>query len=291
MNGACRRVLVWLLGVGLWLGLPAPLAAGPSGPAGPQTEQAEDAIYAYTDDRGRLVHAQRLSDIPEELRASAQRVDTPEGDPAAGGGMSGLLDWLGEQSGVVERKEPIMYRYVAQGGRTVFTNLATTVPADQRELSRIDLRHVPLNSLLAKDLDRELQRRYQDLQKSGTCERLRAATEAPWWQRAWDEHRPIVLCGGALLLLLALTPWMAAKGWGAPWARVLWTAIPLLGFVGTTATLLQKSSASMARMQTSLKQCEPGAFQNAGSLPQRFSLVQSLEAEKQALAQIERESR
>jgi hypothetical protein len=288
MNGELailrRGVLVAAFGVALWLGLsaaPLRLSAAP----------AEDAIYAFTDDRGRLVHVQRLSDVPEALRASAQRVDTPDAAPAANGGVNGLLDWLGEQSGVVARKEPILYRYSERSGRTVFTNLASTVPADQRELSRVDLRHVPLNSLLASDLDRELSRRYQDLRKSGTCERLRTATEAPWWQRVWEERRPLVLCAGVLLLLLLLTPWMASKGWGAPWARVLYTAVPLLGFVGTTATLLHQSSASLSRMESSLKQCEPDAWQNAGGLPQRFQLVQSLEAEKNALAQIERESR
>ena len=278
-------VLAWLLGAGLWQ--PLPLCAAP----GLTPSASEDAIYAYTDERGRLVHVQRLTDVPEALRASAQRVDTPDPAPAATGGVNGLLDWLGEQSDVVARKEPVLYRYVERGGRTVFTNLATTVPANQRELSRIDLRHVPLNSLLAADLDHELSRRYQDLRTSGTCERLRAQTEAPWWQRAWDTHRPLVLCAGALLLLLALTPWMASKGWGAPWARVLWTAFPLLGFVGTTATLLRQSSNSLSRMESSLKQCEPGAWQSAGGLPQRFQLVQSLEAEQHALAQIERESR
>lgn len=280
--------LVLMLGAGSWLGIPAKRSAAEGGAS---AAPAEDAIYAYTDDRGRLVRVQRLSDVPETLRASAQRVDVQEPAPAASSGMAGLLDWITEQSGVAERKEPILYRYVEPGGRTVFTNLASTVPADQRALSRVDLRDVPLNSHLASDLDRDLARRYQDVRQSGTCERLRQVAEEPWWKRIWEGYRPLVLCAGVLLLLLALTPFMASKGWGASWARVLWTALPLLGFVGTTALLLQRSSASMTRMTQSLKQCEPGAYEHAGGLPQRFQLVQSLEAEQRMLAQIERESR
>jgi len=159
----------------LWLGAPLRLSAAPPGLG---AAPPEDAIYAYTDERGRLVHVQRLSDVPQALRGSAQRVDeTDPGAPAAVGGeagLGGLLDWLGEKSGVVPpRAEPMVYRYVAPGGRTVFTNLAASVPSDQRAFARVDLRHVPLNSLLAQDLDRDLDRRYQQLKASRTCERLR----------------------------------------------------------------------------------------------------------------------
>jgi len=115
--------------------------------------------------------------------------------------------------------------------------------------------------------------------------------DAPWWQRVWQEQRPLVVCAGVLLLLLALTPWMASKGWGAPWARVLWTALPMLGFAAVTGMMLRQSGKSVARMQTQLTACEPGAWQAAGGLPQKFQIVQGLEAEQQALAQIERESR
>jgi len=275
----------------LCFGAPAGLMAAPEGVGA--REKDGDAIYAYTDERGRLVHVQRLTDIPEALRASARRVDEPApGQDAARSGIDSLFDWLGEKSGLApSRGEPIVYRYVGTGGRTVFTNLATTVPTDQRAFARIDLRHVPLNSVLAGDLNRELDQRYAQLRASGTCEKLRDEVEAPWWQRAWNEHRPLTVCASVLLVLLLLTPFMASKGWGAPWARVLWTALPLLGFVGVMGALIRQSGASLERMETQLGKCEPGAWQAAGGLPQKFQIVTALEAEKQALAQIERESR
>lgn len=271
---------------GIW---PVRLSAAPAA-ASPAPDG--DAIYAYTDERGRLVHVQRLSDIPQALRASAQRVDQPDEAPAAESGLGGIFDWLGEKSGVVSpRSEPIVYRYVAPGGRTVFTNLAASVPADQRAFARVDLRHVPLNSLLARDLDQDLARRYQQLKASGTCERMREVAESPWWQRVWLEQRPLVVSAGVLLLLLLMTPWMASKGWGAPWARVLWTALPMLGFMALSGVILRQSGKSVAHLQGQLTRCEPGAWEAAAGLPQRFQMVQALEAEKQALAQIERESR
>ena len=286
---AVRPALWALVLLGLSAGWPLRLSAAPAG-AAPAPDG--DAIYAYTDERGRLVHVQRLSDVPQSLRASAQRVDQPAEPAAAEGGLGGLFDWLGEKSGVVAaHAEPIVYRYEAPGGRTVFTNLATSVPADQRAFARVDLRNVPLNSLLAKELDHDLERRYQQLKVSGTCERLRVAAEAPWWQRVWLEQRLLIVCAGVLLILLALTPWMASKGWGAPWARVLWTALPMLGFVALSGVILRQSGKSVARLQSKLTSCEPGAWEAAGGLPQRFQMVQALEAEQQALAQIERESR
>ena len=149
----------------------------------------------------------------------------------------------------------------------------------------------PQLSLLAADLNHDLEQRYQQLRASGTCEKLREAAEAPWWQRVWYEHRPLAACAGALLILLLLTPYMASKGWGAPWARVLWTAIPMLGFTAVMALLLRQSGSSLTRMQSELTDCEPKAWQQAKSLPQRYQIVQALEAERHALAQIERESR
>src|SRR5438105_2713674 len=43
----------------------------------PGAHQAKDDVYAYTDDRGRLVYVNRLDDVPERLRPYARRVEQP----------------------------------------------------------------------------------------------------------------------------------------------------------------------------------------------------------------------
>lgn len=249
----------------------------------------EDAIYAYTDDRGRLVHVQRLQDVPLSLRASARRVDVA--DPGASGRApaENLVDWLTGSAVGDTPREPVLYRYRGSSGRSVFTNLPSSVPPSQRAQARIDLRHVSLNSELGAELDRELKARYDSLRSSEACAELRSEAELAWWQRAWRDQRPLVVCGGVLLLLVLCSPWMLKRGWGAPWARVLSTATPLLGFVGLSAYLLMQTQGQLRRFAPRAERCQPGAWTAASDLPKRFALVSALEAEQRALARIELE--
>lgn len=253
----------------------------------------EDAVYAYTDDRGQLVHVQRLQDIPLSLRSAARRVDLAEERQPSGGLTQAdkLVDWLTGNDLGHAAKEPVLYRYRGASGRPVFTNLISSVPRDQRDRARIDLRHVSLNSELGSALNDELEARFDAARASEACTELRSEAELPWWQRAFRDQRPLVVCGGVLLLLVLCTPWMHKRGWGAPWARVLGTATPLLGFVGVSAYLLMQTQAQLRSFAPRAERCEPGAWAAAPDLPKRFALVSALEAEQQALARIERESR
>lgn len=251
-----------------------------------------DAIYAYTDEEGRLIHVQRFTDIPEKLREHARRVDQPEQAPAASDGVSdALLDWAERAMGSKADKPLPLYQYRGPNGRTVYTNIADSVPSTQRANARVDLDTISLNGALAGDLDRELAKRHRALQASAVCTQLRAAEVEPWWARTWREHQPLVVCGGALLLLVLLTPFMLSKGWGAAWARVLTTAMPVLGFVGVSAFLLMQSEKASSALHTRAQRCETSALQNAGDVRQRLALVTSLQREQDALAQIHAESR
>lgn len=255
---------------------------------------AGDAIYAYTDDRGRLVHAQRLDDIPQRLRSAAVRADVPE-EASERAGMSAWLERLIPGAAHASAPtEPVLYRYRGSDGRYVYTNLWASVPLAQREHARIDLRTLSVNSELGRAVDQQLEQRYEVLQASDTCTQLRAAAREPWWSRASlqnPEHRPLVLCGGVLLLLVLGTPFMLSRGWGAPWARVLQTATPVMLCLGFGAFMLARASHASSALSERAATCDAGTWQQTKDLPQRLQIVQGLEAQRRALAQIEAEAR
>jgi hypothetical protein len=87
-----------------------------------------------------------------------------------------------------------------------------------------------------------------------------------------------------------LSPWMHSRGWGGQWARVLWTGVPLLGFVALSGSVLMKANASLSDLTPRAERCQPSAFEAAPGLKQRFSLVSALESQQAQLAEIEREA-
>jgi len=216
-------------------------------------------------------------------------VDQPGMPLAAAGKADGLIEWLSGVTGEKSAQEPALYRYRGARGREVFTNLASQVPPEQRAQARVDLSHVPLNSELGTALNQKLQERFEALSSAGACSELRSESELGFWQRAWRDHRIAVVCAGLMLFLLLCSPFMHARGWGGQWARVLFTGIPLLGFVALSGSVLMKANATLSELAPRAERCKPAAFQAAPSLRQRFSLVSALESEQAALAQIERE--
>jgi hypothetical protein len=263
------------------------LAAHSFDTAWAQPTAEEDAIYAYTDDRGRLVHAQRLLDVPMHLRRSARRVDLPSAPPSA---ADGVIEWLSGSSADSGAQEPALYRVRGARGQEVFTNIAANVPPEQRAGARVDLSHVPLNSELGSALNQKLQERFEALRTAGACSELRSEAELGFLPRAWRDHRIAVVCALILLLLLLLSPWMHSRGWGGQWARVLWTGVPLLGFVALSGSVLMKANASLSDLTPRAERCQPSAFEAAPGLKQRFSLVSALESQQAQLAEIEREA-
>lgn len=284
------------LGLYLML-LPGPAMAQSTAP------KVGDIVYAFTDERGRLVHTQRLSDIPPALRPYARRVDRPETpEYAREAPLLALWRWFADEpvpsapEATAAVSAPIsLYRYRNRAGRVVYTNLAASVPAEQQHGSTVALDHVSLNSQLGRELDRELKSQYDVLQAAPFCQNIRAGLEEPLWQRFWNEHRPLVVCGLAILAFLLITPWIVSRVGLAPWARTLGRAIPLLGFVGVSAMLLVKTGQSLSELRGRAAPCEAGAWARAGlgehPLAQRQHLVRALQAETAVLEQIHAEGR
>jgi hypothetical protein len=254
---------------------------------------AVDAIYAYTDDGGRLIYANRLQDVPLHLRPHAQRIDQAASPSAAADPTAPLLEWIAAPLGK-ERVAAVLYQYRARSGRTTYTNLADSVPLAQRASSRLDLSQVPLNSKLGAELDQQLKAHYDKLRESPFCHRIQEAATEPFWQRAWKEHAPLVVCGGAILAFLLVTPWMVRRVGGAPWARALSLAVPVLGFVGLTSFVLMKSGRSISQLRERALPCDPATWATAGrsdkGLVEHLQLLSALKTETKALEQIHAES-
>jgi hypothetical protein len=258
---------------------------------------AVDAIYAYTDDRGRLIYANRLQDVPLQLRASAKRVDqdAPSASEASGEGdlITPLLDWMGKPLRA-RSPEPQLYQYRGRNGRITYTNIADSVPLAQRSAAKLDLKHVPLNSELGMALDQQLKAQYDRLRESSFCKAVESAVNEPFWRRVWREQGPLVACGAAILVFLLITPWMVRKVGGAPWARALSMAIPVLGFAGVMGFILVKSGNSLSQLRDKAAPCDPTSWVAAGqgetALVQRLNLVRALKTETDTLEQIHAES-
>jgi hypothetical protein len=252
-------------------------------------------VFAYTDDRGRLVHADRLEDIPARLRAYAQRIDVPDVEPQLGaaGLRDALLEWVGQPAGTAAAADPAVYRYRSRSGRISYTNVAESVPVAQRQNARIDLSHVSLNSQLGAELDARLAARYQALQSSDVCRGVAAAAEEPLWRRTLREHPVLWSIAGLLLLLMFLTPRMLRNGWGEQWMRALSTAVPLFGLLGICVYALHRSQQSQTVVQERAKPCASATWQQAAREPdavaQHARIVESLQTQSALLQQIQRE--
>jgi hypothetical protein len=252
----------------------------------------DDGIYAYTDDEGRLVYVNRLQDVPVALRAHARRVDqdaklSPNSDPNAP-----LLDWVATPA---QNSEPALYKYRARSGRTTYTNLVENVPVAQRAAAKVDLSRVSLNTKLGADLDQQLKLQYDKLRESAFCRSIETAIQEPFWRRAWGEHAPLVVCGGAILVFLLITPWMVRRVGGAPWARALSLAIPVLGFAGLMAFVLMKSGRSLSQLRERAAPCDPASWEASTArsdqgLVEHMQLLNALKTETKALEQIHAES-
>jgi hypothetical protein len=251
-----------------------------------------DAIYAYTDDDGRLVYVNRLQDVPVLLRRYARRVDRDAQAGVDADSSAPLLDWVATPA---RASEPVLYKYRGRNGRTTYTNLAESVPVAQRATAKLDLRQVSLNTKVGTELDQQLKAQYDKLRESSFCRAIEVAANEPFWRRAWDDHAPLVVCGGAILVFLLITPWMVRKVGGAPWARALSLAIPVLGFAGLMAFVLMKSGRSLSQLRERASPCAPGSWAASATrsdkgLVEHMQLLNALKTETAALEKIHAES-
>ena len=263
----------------------------------------DDGIYAYTDDRGGIVYANRLQDVPVQLRPYARRVDRTDSSSSDDPG-SPVFDWSTPARDKADAT-PAFYRYRSPGGRMTYTNLADNVPVAQRPNAKIDLEQVPINSKLGVEIDQQLKTQYDKLRDSRFCKAIQAAVNESFWQRAWSEHAPLVVCGGAILVFLLATPFMVRKFGGVPWARALSTAIPAFAFTGLVSFLIVKSGNAMDQLRERALPCDPNAWNSEPGAPdepasntapqsplvKHLRMVSALKTETQMLERINAESR
>ncbi len=271
----------------VWLAAAALLSLGwwSVGGASGQPAPSEDAIYRYTDDHGRLVHAQSVEDIPPRLRPYARRVDYPSED-------SSLVTLLRTKLG--GGAKPIIYRYVTPQGQPRYTNLLASVPAPQRAAAEVDLSQVSVNSDVGRDLDRVLAREHERLAQGPGCQQLRAAAAKPLWKAVWDDHGPLVVIGAVFVCLLLVTPTMLRRV-GANWAKAFSMSISVLAALGLFSYATFRGAQAMSQLKAKAAPCEPGGWgqlaQNDPNVLDRVKLLGRMQAQQQALEQIAAEGR
>ncbi|HKU38633.1 MAG TPA: hypothetical protein VJR89_10815, partial [Polyangiales bacterium] len=233
------------------------------------------------DDHGRIVHVQRLTDVPPRLRPFARRMD--EEGPS-------VVDLLGARL-TRGAAAPAVYRYRAADGRLRYTNVRELVPAAQRTAAEVDLSRVSLNSELGRDLNARLEEEHLRLVEQPVCQQLTAAADRALWEVAWRDHGPLVVCGGVILLLVFVTPWMVRKVGGPEWSRTMGMAVPVLAAFGVFAYVTIKSNAALSHVRESAAPCTQEGWAASDGLVERMKLLQGLRVQQAGLAAIAAEGR
>jgi hypothetical protein len=184
------------------------------------------------------------------------------------------------------------YRYTNKHGRVVYTNIAEQVPPAERARSRVDLRHVSLNTEVGTEIDRRLEEQHAALMQTPYCRRMRAAAEVGFTTRLWEDFAPLIACGGLLLGFLFYTP-SALRRFGAPaWAKVLMMAIPALAISGLVMFSMSYTNETIAKLKQQAKPCAAETFARLSgqqdAVMQHSQLVDKLQQE---IAKIEQEAR
>ncbi|MDH5671808.1 MAG: hypothetical protein OEZ06_06635 [Myxococcales bacterium] len=173
-----------------------------------------------------------------------------------------------------------IYLYTDQNGRRVYTNVVEQVPLEQRAAARLDLDHVTLNTELGNRLDRRLQKQHAELVETDYCKDVRVAAEIPYYRQLMGRYGPLLVTGGVLLLLLLFTP-AAMRRFGAPvWAKVLTTAIPMLGISGLMMFAMVTTNNRIADLKSSATMCQGDRFAHLSGtknpLTQHMALIHGL---------------
>jgi hypothetical protein len=168
------------------------------------------------------------------------------------------------------------YRYTDAEGRTVYTNIAEHVPAEQRAAARIDLSKVELNSELARELDERFEREHAVLRETPYCTQALAAAQPGVLEHVWDEHAPLLVCGGVLLLFAFLTP-SALKRYGAPvWSKILVVTLPMLAVVTLVGLVATRAQRTVSALKARAAPCEQDAFAQPATAPNPLLAHQAL---------------
>ena len=173
-----------------------------------------------------------------------------------------------------------LYRYRNERGRTVFTNLAESVPLEQRATAELDLSHISLNSELGSEIDKRLKEEHAELAQSSYCKETQAESARGYLEQLWDGFAPLIVCGGLLLGLGLYTP-TALKRYGAPiWAKTLSFSIPFLAVAGLLMFSLTHTGKKMSALKRRAAPCGEETWGKLAAEPdaiiQRVQLIERL---------------
>jgi hypothetical protein len=176
-----------------------------------------------------------------------------------------------------------IYRYLDSKGHAVYTNIVEQVPVRQRATAWVDLSRVSLNTEVGTEIDRRFEEQHAALTKSPYCQHLRAAANAGFFARLWEDFAPLVACGAMLLVLLLFTP-TALRRFGAPvWAKVLTMAIPSLTLAGLMMFSMSYTTKTLSELKRRAKPCSSEFFvklaNREDALVQHAQLVEQLKHE------------
>ena len=186
-----------------------------------------------------------------------------------------------------------IYRYVGANGRVVYTNNREQIPEAERSKAKVDLHRTSLNTEIGTELAQRLAQEHAALADSPYCQSALAAAKRGMLVEAWDDFAPLIVCGGALLLLFLFSP-AALRRFGAPaWAKTLSMAIPILGIGGLLLFVMDGSSKSLRALKQQAEPCMHESFTRLSGAPNAAALqsrlVGSLKQQIGALDKVRRE--
>lgn len=178
-----------------------------------------------------------------------------------------------------------IYKYKTKDGRTVYTNILDEVPPDQRSGGKVDLSKVALNTSVGNEIAGRLAAEHKELAASPYCKELEKVASKNAYEQLWDDHAPVIVCGGLIALLILMTPTMMRRVNPPDWARVLSKAIPTLFVLGGAMYGMTAANKMALEARTKLKPCLTSTFDSLGGSAdanaERMTLIDQLKHDVQ----------
>ena len=220
----------------------------------------DEKVYRYVVD-GVPVYVNDLERVPLEHRDSIEAV-------------------MGEE-------QLDIYRYKVAGGRFAYTNDPARIPERQREKAKtVDLSHISLNSELAEDLARAIDKSYETALDTDLCSDARGAAGMGWLAAAWHRHGGVLALAGVALLLLLSTPFAIRRVEAATWAKVLSTSFALLAMVGVFTYMTSETARHLDLLKAAAEPCmHDGQASSLGSLGTARSRAEAIQDLRERIAE------
>jgi hypothetical protein len=178
-----------------------------------------------------------------------------------------------------------IYKYKTKDGRTVYTNILDEVPPEQRVGGKVDLSKVALNTQVGNDINGRLAAEHAQLSASPYCKELEKVASKTAYEQLWDDHAPLIVCGGLIALLILMTPTMMRNVNPPDWAKVLSKAIPTLFVLGGAMYGMTAANKMALEARSKLKPCLNETFESLGGsanpAAERLSMIDQLKRDIQ----------